>query len=350
MKLDFKAIFDEYNVANQKTWGHDRKLTVGASEVFGCIRQAWFKKLGEENGFLPDPDHVSGWGATSRGDIIEQYHAVPALKGHLPADIRILGAGKRQQTLVVGKNSATPDGVLTGLAKDALANYGVEDIEGDCILTEFKSVDPRITLRKPKDIHVGQVQQQMGIIREKTPLRPMYAVIMYFNASFLDDMTIFAVRFDEGMWKNAKTRANLVYSTTNPAKLPAEGKLENACEYCAFKVACASVMKGSHPLHGSKSPKPEVMKEIERLAIIRQDAQDKKNAAEREEALATEDLKEYLRVNNVKGGKSDTVSVSYSFSEGRKGLDKKALEEDGVDLSKYETTGLPFETIRVKFN
>lgn len=350
-KLNFKNIFDAYNKANEKVWAHDRKLTIGASEAFGCIRQAWFKKLGEKFGFKPDPDFVNGWGATTRGDIIEMHHAVPALKNFLPEGAKLLGAGKTQQTLVVGKNSATPDGLITGLSSDCLTDYGVKDIESNCILVEFKSVDPRITLRKPKDIHAGQVQQQLGIIRKKSKLKPMYAVIIYFNASFLDDMKIFPIRFDEGIWASAQERARVVYSTEDPAKLMAEGKLEsNGCEYCPFKMACDSVMKGSHPFKGTDSPDEETIAEVARLAEAKEAAAEKKKKAEREENLASEELKEYLRDKKVKGIRSDDVSVSFAFSDGRITLDKAAIEADGVDLTKYEKKGAPFETLRVKLN
>ena len=48
MPIDIKAIFDSYYESRQKTWAHDRSKTVGASEVFGCVRKGWFEKHKEK--------------------------------------------------------------------------------------------------------------------------------------------------------------------------------------------------------------------------------------------------------------------------------------------------------------
>jgi hypothetical protein len=49
-KLDFHKLFEDFNTANQKVWEHDRSTTVGASEVFTCLRKAWFEKRAKEFG------------------------------------------------------------------------------------------------------------------------------------------------------------------------------------------------------------------------------------------------------------------------------------------------------------
>ena len=54
--LDFDVIFKEFIDANQKTWKHDRMESVGASEVFSCIRKVWFTKLGVKHGFAQDEE------------------------------------------------------------------------------------------------------------------------------------------------------------------------------------------------------------------------------------------------------------------------------------------------------
>lgn len=346
--LDFEAMFDAYNEANQKEWGHDRNATLGASEVFDCIRKAWFKKRGAEKGFKPDPEFVNGWGATTRGDIIENHHAVPVLKSQLPKRNKLLGAGKKQQTLIVGKNSATPDGLITGLAKDALKKYGIDDIEGDCILVEIKSIDPRISLRKPKEVHFGQVQQQMGIIRTRSPLKPMYAVILYFNASFLDDMKVFPVRFDEKVWASCQERADLLYRVEAPSQLIAEGRMEpGGCDYCPFRGACDAVMVGRHPKDGGPADDPKVIEKIRELAGVREDIVDERKRLERQEAVATEELKEYLRDKKVKGIRESDLSITYVLNEGRTTLNREAMEKAGIDLTPFEKKGSPFETLRV---
>src|ERR1035437_1861543 len=80
--LDFVSIFSEYIAANQKEWAHDRAKSVGASEVFGCLRQMWFRKFGEKNGFAVDEDADEDWGAMQRGKILEAHFVVPPIRDH----------------------------------------------------------------------------------------------------------------------------------------------------------------------------------------------------------------------------------------------------------------------------
>ena len=164
-QLDFDAMFASYHATQAKTWDHDRSKTVGASEIFGCIRKGWFEKhKNGKNKYDPDEDD-SSWGAALRGDILEEHYVVPALYHSIPKGTKLLLAGADQQTLISGLNSVTPDGLLVGLKRDALAKYGIPDIKSNCILIEMKSIDPRAGLSEEKSIHRGQFQQQMGIIR-----------------------------------------------------------------------------------------------------------------------------------------------------------------------------------------
>lgn len=39
--------------------------------------------------------------------------------------------------------------------------------------------------------------------------------------------------------------------------------------------------------------------------------------------------------------------ISLTVSEGRKTLDKEALESDGIDLEKYQKQGAPFTTMKI---
>ena len=48
---------------------------------------------------------------------------------------------------------------------------------------------------------------QIGLFRELTPHRPEVALISYANASFLDDVIEFVVRFEPTIFANAKRRA-----------------------------------------------------------------------------------------------------------------------------------------------
>jgi len=161
--LDFKEILNNYMVTNQKVWVHDRSKTLGASEVFGCIRKAFFTKTSAPK----DPDYKDSWGATERGNIIEDHFLVPAFQEHTPGDVEAIGLGDEQETLIDGLLSATPDGLLINLEKNALTKYGIADIESDCAILEFKSIDPRITLLEAKAITRGKYKPKWGL-SEKT--------------------------------------------------------------------------------------------------------------------------------------------------------------------------------------
>lgn len=107
--LNIDEMFENYMKSNHKTWAHDRSKSVGASEVFSCIRQNWFKKRGKEFGIGPDDEYIERWGATERGNIIENHYVVPALTTQLPSGVNLLYAGGDQITLINGRTSATPD-------------------------------------------------------------------------------------------------------------------------------------------------------------------------------------------------------------------------------------------------
>ena len=194
----------------------------------------------------PDPGFVPTWGAALRGDLIEQHFWVPGLKASLPPGIELLYAGDKQQTLFDGYVSATPDGLLVGVEADCLAHLGVPHIINECmtsphaLLIECKSIDPRMNLRNPKPEHVFQVQIAMGVLRVATKYKPAYALLTYINASFLNDITEFAIRFDPVIYRAAKDRSRRIMGATDPSELPPEGKMAGGaeCRYCAWSEQC----------------------------------------------------------------------------------------------------------------
>jgi len=346
--LDFKQIFNDYIADTQKKWAHDRSTTLGASEVFGCIRKAWFSKRGAEFGYEKDPDYEESWGATRRGDLIENFHVVPAMK-YLPPPAEIKYAGEDQETIVLDRNSATPDGLITGLTKDALKNYGVDNIKSNCIVLEIKSIDPRVNLKAEKDIHHGQTQVQMGIIRETTKFRPHYAVVLYIDASFLDDIKVFVVEFDEKKWEVAKKRAGNVWSIDDPKKLTPEGKFDGSCEYCPYTHACAFVTNGMIPETLAKKGKFVAVddKLLETLLASYGAITEKKKAVEADYELIRQQIKERLVEVGDSRVQTDRGKVSWSKQKGRETLDTEAMEADGIDLGRYKKEGAAFDKLTI---
>ncbi len=351
--LDFKGLFDNFATETAKVFSHNRSQTVGASEAFGCIRKTWFSKRGAEFGYKQDADFEQSWGATKRGDLIEAHFVVPGLRSQLQKQIpsaELLFAGDDQATLVLGHNSATPDGLITGLPRNALASYGIPDIESDCVVLEIKSIDPRVSLREEKSQHNGQTQVQMGIIRDLGKYKPNYAVILYIDASFYDNIKVFVVKFDPDTWEAAKKRANNVFTISEAARLAPEGKFDNTCTYCPFKAACSSVNVNSVPPDTKKKVEIKTDEEIAALVAAYREAQDAQKKAEYQFEVAKENIKEALRERNTRRAHGEDFKVSWFTVAGRRTLDKEAMAADGIDLEKYEKEGQGYDQLKISFD
>ena len=343
--ISIKSMLDAHVAANGKTWAHDRDLTVGASEVGQCLRKTWFAK----NGVDPDPDYVDRYGAKLRGDLIENHHWEPGIRAQLPDGVALLFAGADQKTLVDGYLSATSDGLLVGVSSDALSHHGVDDIGGDSLVVECKSIDPRVSLKVAKAEHEFQVHCQMGLIRHCTAYRPNYALISYTDASFLDDVTEFAIPFDPEIYAAAKTRATRVMTAAASQDLPPEGKLAGGgeCRYCPHRSRCAGDTVGAipedrEPLGGNALAALKTLIDEEQAARV------EKDATARRHAEAQERIKEFLREHRTRKVEGDNWSVAYFPVKGRLSLDRKAVEAAGIDLSPFETPGDPGERLTIK--
>ena len=343
--ISIKSMLDAHVAANGKTWEHDRDLTVGASEVGQCLRKTWFAKTGVD----PDPDYLDRYGAKLRGDLIETHHWEPGIRAQLPDGVTLLFAGADQKTLVDGYLSATSDGLLVGLSSDALSHHGIDDIGGDSLVVECKSIDPRVDLKEAKAEHEFQVHCQMGLIRHCTEHSPNFALISYTDASFLDDVTEFAVAFDPEIYAAAKTRATRVMTADAALDLPPEGKLAGGgeCRYCPHRGRCAGVTVGAipedrEPLGGNALAALGALVEAERVARAGKDA------TARRHAEAQERIKQFLREHRTRKVEADTWSVTYFPVKGRTSLDRKAVEAAGIDLSPFETPGDPGERLTIK--
>lgn len=344
--ISFDAGLDAWVKAHQKTWKHDRSQSLGASEVFGCLRKAFFSKHGYEK----DVDHEDRWGALIRGDHIENYFAEPATRWFLEAlhgDSRLIWGGKKQRTFINGRLSATPDGLVVGADDDALAMYGIPSLGGTaCFNFEVKSIDPRVNLKEEKMVHRGQTIVQMGLIRAKTHYKPNYAVIIYIDASFFDDIDIFVVPFDQQAFDVAQMRADSIWTIKNPAEIMPEGKIDGVCDYCPFKRVCARTTAGSTPDKDAGDATNEtvglvIMEEFEGLVRTERAAAAAKKVAESEAKDASERLKQWFRDTGVRRALTDDESIKASISwiKGRKTPDIAAMRADGVDVDKYMREG-----------
>lgn len=356
--LDFDVVFDLYMASEekQKAWEHDRSKTVGASEVWACLRQVWYDKRGAEFGFEPD-ESDENWGAMERGNLIENHYVVPGLRlalpkmKTLPEGVELLLAGSDQKTIVLGKNSATPDGVIKGLTPGPLTIKGgkqeiyIPDIGADCIVLEIKSIDPRATLLEEKDRHHGQTQVQLGLIREMTKYKPRFAVVLYIDASFLT-VTPFVIEFDEAAYAVAKQRALDVYRINDPLMIMPEGRFVGACAECKWRAPCGSAVIDSMAAKGVTTQDPRAIAETDPLVHDYLIAKKAYDDAEIRVAVSKEAIKESLLDHKVSTLTGANWRVSWFPVKGRKTLDQKRLAED-FDLAPYMKEGLPHEQLRV---
>ncbi|MBT8410214.1 MAG: hypothetical protein KJP02_00260 [Octadecabacter sp.] len=356
--LDLGEMFDAYAAERNRSWGHDRSQTVGASEVFTCLRQVWFDKLGKEHGHEPDADYVDRWGATLRGSIIEDHFVVPAIAGHLPKGLEASHYGDDQVTFRIGRSSATPDCLITGFPEgcQVVVKYGetevvIEDIKSDCLVLEVKSLNPMIELFDEKTVHKGQAITQMGHFKENTKYDPHYAIIIYINASWLDDIDPFVVEYDENVYANAKQRSQDVFEVTDPNEILPEGKMDGQCTYCRWRAACGTAIISSIPeldVGDVDTELREYMNEVVDEYKLAKEAEEKATYAKKK---AQENLKELLTEAQVRKVKEEgSWSISWSKIAGRKTFDKKAAEADGMDLSPYMKEGNPYDVLRVNFS
>lgn len=345
--LDFGAIFDRYMEKNVKVWAHDRSQTVGASEIFGCLRAAWFEKRGAEFGYVPDPGFVFNWGATERGNIIENNYVVPGLHAGLPPEWKLEMGGDDQQTLVMGRASATPDGIIRGLdpnrplrIKGGKQNILIPPLGTDCIIIEIKSIDPRAVLAEERTKHHGQTQVQLGLINELTAFKPTHSVILYVNASFLNDFTPFVVEFKPEIYAMAKDRAQSVWAVNDPMMIIPEGKFDDACKYCKFQHACTKAVADAIP-----SPKNEldaddpINEELEATINAFVEAREALAALEKQKEQLAERVKECLLDADVRRASGHGWKVSWASVKGKSYVDFEAMEKDGIDLTPYRKTG-----------
>lgn len=346
--LPFDKMFEAFSESNEKEWKYDRNASVGASEAFSCLRKVHFKKFQYD----VDDGHEADWGAAKRGDIIENFFAVPATKAIMTDGAELLYAGEEQETLRKGRLSATPDGLAIGLDPDALAQLGIDDIESDCVVIEYKSFDPRATIKEEKAIHAGQVQVQMGLIHDLTEYRPEYAVIIYFNASWLSDIRPFVVKRDPKIYEAAKKRAKQIYATDNPVDLMAEGKISGECSLCEYTQECAFTTGTNFPEKKKKIEDQEVIERLRTLAKRQKEKAAIEKDAKNEKSLAEQEIKELLRKADTKGYGDDLVTISNSWCAGKKSLDTLALAADlqemGKSIEDYQTEGNGYERLTVK--
>lgn len=337
-----KDSLEAFVQATKKVWKEPRTATVGASEIGLCARRVHWTKVGQSH----SDGHEENWGAQVRGSAIESHFWHPALKRKFGR--RLLISGEQQRTLRKGTLSATPDGLVVGLPRDALKHLGVADVgAGGCILVECKSIDPRVNLVKEKEENAYQVQVQLGLVRALTKHKPEYALISYVDASFWDEVMEFPVKFDPRVFAEAQRRAAEIMQ--GPAKaLKPEGYIAGGkeCEYCPFTQPCG-VIRRSVP-ERERAADPQLVAELTDAVAEILEVESQAEELTKKQRELEQDLKNRMR---EKGVRRIPGLVVWSAVKGRKSYDNKAIREAaaarGVDVEALSTVGDPTDRLQI---
>lgn len=349
--IDFRKAIIQHIEDNQRTFTTNRSLTVGASEVFDCIRRAYFSKHKPE---LADKS-VSAMGKAARGQLTEDHFIVPFLEAKF-GKANVLFAGSDQKTFVTGKSSATPDALIINQPDDSLAEYGIPSIgPGRCFMVEVKSFDPMMHIEEEKYVHRGQGITQMGHVRLHTPYKPEAVIILYVNASDLYDIRPYAVAFSESTFKIAQERSELVFATKDAYDLEPEGIAMKRCEYCPFWATCQDTELEHYPSEGDEIDATDVseMMQGDIDNIVDMSAQylslttRLKKDSEVKDSLGQK-IRRELNELGLKKLRAGGLSIAYSKMNGRLSLNQSAMIEDGINLEQYKQPGKGFTKLSVR--
>ena len=348
--FNLDEIFKNFSLSIVKSWsGHNRIDTVGGSELGQCHRKTAFVK----HEFEPDPDYDESRGALDRGSFMENHYWEPAIKMYAEAaGIDFQLSGIDQKTLVDGYISATPDGLLIGVDRDCLSYLGIDDIGGNELVVECKTIDPRSSLVAAKPEHVFQVQIQMGLIHAATNYRPLYALITYIDASFWDRVQSYAVQFLPEVFNAAKTRALKIMTAKHPTDLSAEGTQTGGCEYCAYKKQCKEFQNQEVPKWKKTIEDRSDVETLKDLVKGFAAAKDAEAEAKTSKGRIRVEIEQILEAHDTRSVDQDGLKISWSAVKGKQELDREALgkflEDNGTQISQFNREGSGHKRLTAK--
>jgi hypothetical protein len=320
----------------------DRTEFLTSSETAQCLRKAFFSK----NSHKYHPKLGAGSGSNG---FAERGHAIEAWLVTKLRPLRRMGytfafMGKDQRSFYDADLgiSGTPDGLIT-------------TPDGKMWLLEIKSIDPRYNKNNlPKKGHVNQTQQNMFLVQQCLKIKLEGAILVYIDASNVYDIREFTMVYDEEMVQEGLNRSNILWNANEPDDLEPEGVYNGDCEYCAFTHHCSQVVN--------------MQKTLERLGSVAapflEGETEGLNASEvmwvEQYVQAWEGLKQYGNEKEEVEGEVKRVLMEHNglmqvggyklvgtMQAGRETIDKKLMEADGLDLTKYTKTGAPFVVLKI---
>lgn len=227
-----QPILDAAVKAKERVWpthtgaSLDRTKYVSASEIGQCARRIWFSKN------LPLTESSFYWGYSERGHASEAW-IVDKLRS-FEHDYRWTYIGKDQVSFHADYQSGTPDGLL--------------DTGEMLLVVDFKSVDPRLSIKKlPKKEHLDQIIQNMDLIEHCLDISVSGALLAYSDASDYAKINEWMVNRNSPQvgerMVELELRAETIMQATSAEQLEPEGMYNGSCNQCPFKAECSGAIQ-----------------------------------------------------------------------------------------------------------
>lgn len=330
-RMDAESAFDH----------EERKRYINGSEAGTCIRKQWYFN----NGADTDGPDETGYGR--RGNWLERYMLECLRRTNIP--MRFSGDDQVQLVDEERRISCTPDG---------LAEYADKNDNTYYFVPEFKTFDPRTnTDYLPKPEHVDQLRISMEMLdacRHDLP-EPIgdapitHGLIFYMNCSNFNDVRCFRVERDRTTLDRIERRAKKLLGTKKPERLPREGKEAGGRECrqrCIFNKVCGIDVDVSG-MGTSASGRANAGSAFHTAVVSYVTAKAEEKTIEARVEKFKEEVKAELKRRKKEVLNIDGFRVALNKKAGRVSIDRQAAEDDGVDLSKYEKHGKPYEELKV---
>lgn len=303
----------------------DRSKYLNASTADSCIRRQWYERN--------RPPVEQDWGFARRGKQGELY-LVDCLRA---AGVETAYMGDQQVSITSEEHmiSATPDGFIWR--------------DGECVATEFKTIDPRTNKsRLPKAGHVTQLQICMELARrqEDDYPAPERGVIVYMDASNYNDIVEFEVKRDQGILDRLAPRAKAMLGARKVDRLDREGRRTGECKLyggCPFAAECGVEIEGEATVsRGNRGSALDEAVQTYVMAVADMDA------ASARKADAAETIKSEMVDRNARELVVGNHMINLTEVAGRVTVDWKKAEAAGIDLGAFKRIGQPSERLTVK--
>lgn len=304
-----------------------RKAYINASEAGRCVRYQYFLKREESpiktNGFM------------KRGHVGEEY-IIKCLK---QAGAKLKYVGEKQQTITDENNkiSGTPDGYIW--------------LNDEWVSLEIKTLDPRTNkLKLPNTKHIHQLQICMELahlqphnVKKQYP-KPKYGILIYIDASDFDDIDIFLVNRNRGVYEDCIKRTGPVLNGSI-GDLNREGRFTGECsenDGCPYSGPCGITNVNTTPENNIGLEK---LKEILRAY---DQAKEQSDSIAKQLATYKEFVIQYMEQRDVKRLKTTSHDLSLIYQSGGTTYDTKSMLTDGLDIDRYKKTGKSYVKLLVK--